>query len=67
MDTAAAPTPKQTIRQERVVAERDGNGWLVMWPTGDVEWFGSKRAVRAAAGRRIGRADILISEIEFRG
>jgi len=54
------------IRQERVIAESDGRGWLVMWPDGSVEWFATKADVLRAVGKRIGKADVLVSEVEWR-
>lgn len=54
------------VKQERIIAERDGRGWLVMWSSGDVEWFRDKGAVLRAVRSRIGNADLLVSEIEWR-
>ncbi len=54
------------MKRERVVAERDGRGWLVMWPDGSVEWLATKRAVLAAVARRIGTASVLVTEVEWR-
>lgn len=55
-----------TTRTERVIAERDGKGWLVMWPDGSVKHFVSKRAVLAALRGRIGDADVLVTTVEWR-
>jgi hypothetical protein len=53
-------------QRERVIAEADRDGWLVMWPDGTVERFRSQRAVLKAVGQRIGKADILVTEVEWR-
>lgn len=56
-----------SIIGERVVAEKqDGGGWLVMWPDGNVDWVASKRAVLAACKARLGTADILVTELDWR-
>jgi hypothetical protein len=59
------PAPKNT-RTERVIAERDGRGWLVMWPDGSVNGYRTKRAVLAAVRERLGNADVLVSTVEWR-
>ncbi len=51
--------------RRRVIAERDGPGWLVMWPDGSAEWFASKAAVLRAV-KRTATADIDIAEVEWR-
>ncbi len=51
------------IRQERVIAEKDADGWLVMWPDGNVDRYASKRGVLAAIKTRIGKADILVTTV----
>ena len=53
-------------KTERVIAEADGQGWLVMWPNGEVRSYVSKQAVLMACKKRIGGADILLTEIEWR-
>lgn len=54
------------VESRRVIAERDGDGWLVMWPDGRVEWFPTKTAVLAAV-RKSAMADIDVTEVEWRG
>lgn len=53
-------------KHERVIAESDGSGWLVMWPDGKVAGYPTKRAVLAAVKARLGSARALVTEIEWR-
>ncbi len=53
------------VARRRVIAEREGPGWLVMWPDGSVEWFASKAAVLRAV-KRTATADVDIAEVEWR-
>ena len=54
-----------TVECRRVIAERDGSGWLVMWPSGQVGWFPTKSAVLAAI-KKSAQADIDLTEVEWR-
>jgi hypothetical protein len=56
---------KPAIETRRVIAEWDGQGWLVMWPDGTVSGHGSKRSVLAAI-RTSASADIDVATIEWR-
>lgn len=58
--------PRPTVKTQRVIAEREGSGWLVMWPDGSVEWKASKRAVLSAASARVGDAGMLVTVLEWR-
>ena len=53
-------------RHERIIAEADGPGWMVMWPDGTVEGFASRTLVLRAVKRRARGLDIHIAEIEWR-
>jgi hypothetical protein len=54
------------VKTERVIVEREDQGWLVMWPTGDVEWFPTKAKVERAIAKRLDGADILVTTVEWR-
>lgn len=54
------------IKRETVIAEKEDDGWLVMWPDGKVNFYFTKRQVLAAVKARLGKADAMVTRLEWR-
>ena len=60
------------VKRERIIAEYDGRGWLVMFPDGEVKGYATEDDALASIKYRLEKhiksvgADVLLTEVEWR-